>query len=172
MPAEAIDFQADVLAIAAHRDDVEQTCGGTLLRMAARGLRTAILDTSQKAKPARAALRQTVLAKPKKLHAFLASAGGRHSTCLTVQWPTRLKIARPSFASFDGFALVSSSFPTGMPATPTTPSLQASALKPASSPVSRSWTLAQNRIVPSRSSMPAFTPMSAPQLHHRHHTLH
>ena len=32
---------ADVLAIAAHRDDVEQTCGGTLLRMAARGLRTA-----------------------------------------------------------------------------------------------------------------------------------
>jgi len=38
------DFRADVLAIAAHRDDVEQTCGGTLLRMAARGLRTAILD--------------------------------------------------------------------------------------------------------------------------------
>ncbi len=37
-------FQADVLAIAAHRDDVEQTCGGTLLRMAARGLRTSILD--------------------------------------------------------------------------------------------------------------------------------
>ena len=29
MPAEAIDFRADVLAIAAHRDDVEQTCGGT-----------------------------------------------------------------------------------------------------------------------------------------------
>jgi len=39
--------QADVLAIAAHRDDVEQTCGGTLLRMAARGLRTAILDLTQ-----------------------------------------------------------------------------------------------------------------------------
>lgn len=41
------DFRADVLAIAAHRDDVEQTCGGTLLRMAARGLRTAILDLTQ-----------------------------------------------------------------------------------------------------------------------------
>jgi len=40
-------FPADVLAIAAHRDDVEQTCGGTLLRMAARGLRTAILDLTQ-----------------------------------------------------------------------------------------------------------------------------
>ena len=44
MHAESI---ADVLAIAAHRDDVEQTCGGTLLRMAARGLRTAILDLTQ-----------------------------------------------------------------------------------------------------------------------------
>lgn len=40
-------FTADVLAIAAHRDDVEQTCGGTLLRSAARGLRTAILDLTQ-----------------------------------------------------------------------------------------------------------------------------
>src|SRR5579863_3103261 len=46
--ANASDFPAaDVLAIAAHRDDVEQTCGGTLLRMAARGLRTAILDLTQ-----------------------------------------------------------------------------------------------------------------------------
>src|SRR5579859_3225498 len=40
-------FPADILAIAAHRDDVEQTCGGTLLRMAARGLRTAILDLTR-----------------------------------------------------------------------------------------------------------------------------
>ena len=47
MPTEGADFRADVLAIAAHRDDVEQTCGGTLLRMAARGLRTAILDLTQ-----------------------------------------------------------------------------------------------------------------------------
>ena len=47
MHAEAFEFRADILAIAAHRDDVEQTCGGTLLRMAARGLRTAILDLTQ-----------------------------------------------------------------------------------------------------------------------------
>ena len=40
-------FQADILAIAAHRDDVEQTCGGTLLKMAERGYRTAILDLTQ-----------------------------------------------------------------------------------------------------------------------------
>ena len=34
----------DVLALAAHRDDIEQTCGGTLLKMAERGHRTGILD--------------------------------------------------------------------------------------------------------------------------------
>jgi N-acetylglucosamine malate deacetylase 1 len=37
----------DVLAIAAHRDDVEQTCGGTLLKMAQLGYRTGILDLTQ-----------------------------------------------------------------------------------------------------------------------------
>lgn len=37
----------DVLAIAAHRDDVEQTCGGTLLKMAQHGHRTGILDLTQ-----------------------------------------------------------------------------------------------------------------------------
>jgi N-acetylglucosamine malate deacetylase 1 len=37
----------DVLAIAAHRDDVEQTCGGTLLKMAELGRRTGILDLSR-----------------------------------------------------------------------------------------------------------------------------
>jgi bacillithiol biosynthesis deacetylase BshB1 len=41
------DHIYDVLAIAAHRDDVEQTCGGTLLRMAAKGARTAILDLTR-----------------------------------------------------------------------------------------------------------------------------
>ena len=37
----------EVLAIAAHRDDVEQTCGGTLLKMAERGQRVGILDLTQ-----------------------------------------------------------------------------------------------------------------------------
>ena len=36
-----------ILAIAAHRDDVEQTCGGTLLKMAQIGHRTGILDLTQ-----------------------------------------------------------------------------------------------------------------------------
>ncbi len=39
------DFRPlDVLAIAAHPDDIEQTCGGTLLRMAEMGYRTGALD--------------------------------------------------------------------------------------------------------------------------------
>jgi N-acetylglucosamine malate deacetylase 1 len=37
----------DILAIAAHRDDVEQTCGGTLLKAAQGGQRTGILDLTK-----------------------------------------------------------------------------------------------------------------------------
>src|SRR6202041_3526764 len=37
----------DILALAAHRDDVEQTCGGTMLKMAELGYRTGILDLTQ-----------------------------------------------------------------------------------------------------------------------------
>ena len=37
----------DILALAAHRDDVEQTCGATLLKMAERGYRTGILDLTR-----------------------------------------------------------------------------------------------------------------------------
>jgi bacillithiol biosynthesis deacetylase BshB1 len=39
--------RVDILAIGAHRDDVELTCGGTLLKAVAMGRRTAILDLSQ-----------------------------------------------------------------------------------------------------------------------------
>jgi N-acetylglucosamine malate deacetylase 1 len=38
---------AEILAIAAHRDDVEQTCGGTLLKMAEVGHTTGILDLTR-----------------------------------------------------------------------------------------------------------------------------
>jgi LmbE family N-acetylglucosaminyl deacetylase len=37
----------DILAVAAHRDDVEQTCGGSLLKMAQLGYRTGILDLTK-----------------------------------------------------------------------------------------------------------------------------
>ena len=48
MPIPPIDFAPiDILALAAHRDDVEQTCGGTLLKMSQVGHRTGILDLTQ-----------------------------------------------------------------------------------------------------------------------------
>src|SRR3984885_10771034 len=37
----------DILAIAAHRDDAEQTCGGTLLKASQRGQITGILDLTK-----------------------------------------------------------------------------------------------------------------------------
>jgi len=40
-------YAVSILAIAAHRDDVEQTCGGTLLKMAEQGHATGILDLTQ-----------------------------------------------------------------------------------------------------------------------------
>lgn len=44
MPEQAT---VDILAIAAHRDDVEQTCGGTLLVQQSLGWRTGVLDLTQ-----------------------------------------------------------------------------------------------------------------------------
>ena len=46
-PSIASLAPCDVLAVAAHRDDVEQTCGGTLLRLHSIGVSTAILDLTQ-----------------------------------------------------------------------------------------------------------------------------
>ena len=40
-------MRLDVLAIAAHPDDVELTCGGTLLKMAQKGYKTGILDLTE-----------------------------------------------------------------------------------------------------------------------------
>jgi bacillithiol biosynthesis deacetylase BshB1 len=37
-------MSVDILAIAAHPDDVEQTCGGTMIKMAETGYRTGVLD--------------------------------------------------------------------------------------------------------------------------------
>ncbi|MGB6198122.1 MAG: PIG-L family deacetylase, partial [Candidatus Acidiferrales bacterium] len=40
-------MKLDLLAIAPHPDDVELTCGGTLLKMAGAGYRTGILDLTE-----------------------------------------------------------------------------------------------------------------------------
>ncbi len=47
MPSPSSNSPLDILAIAAHRDDVEQTCGGTLIKDARHGQRTGILDLTQ-----------------------------------------------------------------------------------------------------------------------------
>src|SRR3984885_3990540 len=47
MSSFPVNHPLDILAIAAHRDDVEQTCGGTMLKAAERGQRTGILDLTQ-----------------------------------------------------------------------------------------------------------------------------
>jgi bacillithiol biosynthesis deacetylase BshB1 len=45
--SSSVPSVVDILSIAAHRDDAEQTCGGTLLKMAALGHRTGILDLTR-----------------------------------------------------------------------------------------------------------------------------
>ena len=40
-------MSVEILAVAAHRDDVEQTCGGTMPKMAQQGHRTGILDLTR-----------------------------------------------------------------------------------------------------------------------------
>lgn len=40
-------MKLDLLAIAAHPDDVELTCGGTLIKMAQRGYKTGVLDLTR-----------------------------------------------------------------------------------------------------------------------------
>jgi N-acetylglucosamine malate deacetylase 1 len=48
MSGNEVGAQAlEILALAAHRDDIEQTCGGTLLKAAQQGRRTGILDLTQ-----------------------------------------------------------------------------------------------------------------------------
>jgi bacillithiol biosynthesis deacetylase BshB1 len=44
LASAGIEKPLDILAIAAHPDDVEQTCGGSLIRMAEMGYRTGVLD--------------------------------------------------------------------------------------------------------------------------------
>jgi bacillithiol biosynthesis deacetylase BshB1 len=44
LASAGVENPLDILAIAAHPDDVEQTCGGSLIRMAEMGYRTGVLD--------------------------------------------------------------------------------------------------------------------------------
>ncbi len=86
----------DILAIAAHRDDVEQTCGGTLLQSSSIGLRTAILDLTQ----GEAGTRGTSAERAAEAEeaAKILGASWRHALDLPDgrlenTWENRLKIA-------------------------------------------------------------------------------
>lgn len=87
----------DILAIAAHRDDVEQTCGGSLLRSTALGLRTAILDLTQ----GEAGTRGSVAERAAEAASAARILGVSWRQALDIPdgrventWDNRLKIAR------------------------------------------------------------------------------
>jgi len=87
----------DILALAAHRDDVEQTCAGTLLKMAERGHSTGILDLSKgemgtrgsAEDRAREAAEAARILKVSWRHALDIPDGRVENT-----WDNRLKVAR------------------------------------------------------------------------------
>ena len=78
------DRQVDVLAIAAHPDDVELTCGGTLIRSADQGYRTGVIDLTEgemgtrgtpETRAAEAVRASAVLGLTVRLNAGLPDAG-------------------------------------------------------------------------------------------------
>ena len=87
----------DILAFAAHRDDVEQTCGGTLLKMAQRGYRTGILDLTQGEMGTRGSAEDR--AREAADAAKILCASWRHALDIPDgrvenTWENRLKVAR------------------------------------------------------------------------------
>jgi N-acetylglucosamine malate deacetylase 1 len=87
----------DILAIAAHRDDVEQTCGGTLLKMAERGHRTGILDLTQGEMGTRGTAEdraREAAEAAKILRVSWRQALDIPDGCVENTWDNRLKVAR------------------------------------------------------------------------------
>ncbi len=87
----------DILAIAAHRDDVEQTCGGTLLKMAQLGHRTGILDLTRGEMGTRGTAEDR--AREAEHAAQILRAGWREALDIPDgrvenTWENRLKVAR------------------------------------------------------------------------------
>jgi N-acetylglucosamine malate deacetylase 1 len=86
-----------ILAVAAHRDDVEQTCGGTLLKMAQLGYRTGILDLTQGEMGTRGSAEDR--AREAAEAAKILRASWRHALDIPDgrvenTWENRLKVAR------------------------------------------------------------------------------
>jgi bacillithiol biosynthesis deacetylase BshB1 len=94
--ASHLPEQVDVMAIAAHRDDVEQTCGGTLLHMAALGARTAILDLTRGESGTRGSAEERAdeaAAAAKLLGVRWRQALDLPDGNVTVTWENKLKVA-------------------------------------------------------------------------------
>jgi LmbE family N-acetylglucosaminyl deacetylase len=97
--SSAVSFirSVDILAIAAHRDDVEQTCGGTLLKAGERGQRTAILDLTRGEMGTRGTAEDR--AREAAEAARILKVGARHALDIPDgrvenTWDNRLKVAR------------------------------------------------------------------------------
>jgi N-acetylglucosamine malate deacetylase 1 len=88
--------EVDLLAIAAHRDDVELLCGGTLARSAAQGYRTGILDLTagEMGTAGSADLRgEEAEAAARVLGVFARRNGGLPDAGLENTQQTRLRVA-------------------------------------------------------------------------------
>jgi len=119
----------DLLAIAAHPDDVELTCGGTLLRAAGQGYKTGILDLTAGEMGTRGT---PEIRAPIQTYNLPASTSWR------------------SPALFASFARARSFFPTGKLGIPITTTPPLLVTKDASSPASKRFPSKGNPIAPSK----------------------
>src|SRR5713101_7700375 len=87
----------DLLAIAAHPDDVEVTCGGTMLKMAEQGYKTGILDLTAGEMGTRGTVeirRHEAAAAAKILRVAHRESLGLPDARLTLDLPSKLAVAR------------------------------------------------------------------------------
>jgi bacillithiol biosynthesis deacetylase BshB1 len=95
----------DVLAIAAHRDDVELTCGGTLVRCVEQGYRTGVIDLTEgemgtrgsvELRTAEAASAAEILGLTVRLNAGIPDAGVFNNQENREQLATMIRELRPT----------------------------------------------------------------------------
>ncbi len=160
-PAMPTTPSIDVLAIAAHRDDVEQTCGGTLLRMRSLDLRTAILDLTQ----GEAGTRGSAEERAQEAAEAASILGIEWRQALDIPdgrventWENRMKIVRMLRQLRPRVVIL----PYWQGRHPDHATAQHSAMRPAFSPVWPGLKPASHHIGPSRSYMRAYTPTCGP----------
>ena len=83
----------DVLAIAAHPDDVEQTCGGTLIKMAEMGYRTGVVDLTAGDMGTRGCPETRIQEATEAARHLMSRPGARTFICPMRGWRTRWRRA-------------------------------------------------------------------------------